>query len=110
IKGIERALNELHPALQGVTIDTSFFRPTSYISSALDNLALTLVLAAVLRIVTLATLLLNTHALFLAAISIALSLLAAALVLYALGYTLNALVVLGLVVASGVIVDNAVNG
>ncbi|MFL5830369.1 MAG: efflux RND transporter permease subunit [Solirubrobacteraceae bacterium] len=109
-KGIERALNELRPALRGVTIDTSFFRPASYISSALDNLALALVLAAVLGIVALAALLLDARALFLAAISIALSLLAAALVLYALGYTLNALVVLGLVVASGVIVDDAVGG
>jgi Cu/Ag efflux pump CusA len=107
-KGVERALADLRPALRGVTIDSSFFRPASYISDALHNLALALVLAGALGILALAALLLDLRALFLGAISVALSLVAALLVLDALGYTLNALVVLGLLVACAVIVDDAV--
>ncbi len=42
-KGVERALSRAAPALQGVPIDTSFFKPASYVSSALHNLALALI-------------------------------------------------------------------
>ena len=38
--GVERALDELRPALPGVTIDSSFFRPATYVSSGLHHLAL----------------------------------------------------------------------
>jgi Cu/Ag efflux pump CusA len=55
-------------------------------------------------------LLLDLRALLVAAVSVALSLLAAVLVLQALGYTFNALVVLGLLLASAVVVDDAVGG
>ena len=109
-RGVEAALKDLRPALQGVTIDTSFFKPASYVDNALHNLALALVIAAALGLLALAALLLDLRALFLAASSVALSLLAAVLVLDVLGYTLNALVVLGLLVASAVIVDDAVGG
>ncbi len=109
-KGVQAALNDLRPALQGVSIDTSFFKPASYVSNALHNLALALVIAAALGILALTALLLDARAVCVAALSVALSLLAAVLVLDWLGYTLNALVVLGLLVASAVIIDDAVGG
>ena len=65
-------------------------------------------IAAVLGIIALAALLLDLRALFLGALSVALSFVAAVIVLDALGYTLNALVILGLLVASAVVVDDAV--
>jgi Cu/Ag efflux pump CusA len=108
-KGVEQALADLRPGLPHVAIDTSFFRPATYVSGALHNLAIALVIAAVLAIVALAALLLQARAAFVAALSVALSLLVAALLLQALGYTLNALVVLGLLVASVVVVDDAVS-
>src|SRR5205807_1522363 len=58
----------------------------------------------------LAALLLELRAAFVAALSIALSLTAALLILQLFGQTLNALVVLGLLVASAVLVDDAVGG
>jgi Cu/Ag efflux pump CusA len=109
-KGVERALNELRPALQGITIDTSFFKPAGYVTNALHNMALALIIAAALGLLALAALLLDARALFLTALSVALSLLAAVLVLNLLGYTLNALVILGLLVASVVLVEDAVCG
>ena len=108
--GIERALSELRPALGQVTIDTSFFKPASYTTNALDNLAVALVIAAVLALVALVALVLEARAATVAALSVALSLLAAALILQALGYTLNTLVVLGLLAAAALVVDDAVSG
>ncbi len=109
-KGVERALSELRPALQGVSIDSSFFRPASYVQSALHNLALGVLVAAALAIVAVVALLLDLRAAFIAALSVALSLIAALLVLQWRGQTLNALVVLGLLLASAVLVDDAVGG
>jgi Cu/Ag efflux pump CusA len=106
--GVLRALSELRPALGGVTVDTSFFRPATYETNALHNVAIALAIAAALGLLALIALLLDARAVVVCAISVAVSLLAAALVLQALGYTLNALVVLGLVMASVVLVDDAV--
>ncbi len=109
-KGVERALTELKPALPGVKVDTSVFKPASYVSNGLHNLALGLIIAAALGILALVAVLLDLRAVIVAAVSIALSLLAALLILQLRGETLNALVVLGLLIASGVLVDDAVGG
>lgn len=106
--GLMSALQDLRPALPGVTVDTSFFTPATYVHDSLHNLALALVIAVVLGLLALAALLLNARALALSAVSVALSLLTAVLVLDALGYTLGVLVVVGLLVASMVVVDDAV--
>jgi Cu/Ag efflux pump CusA len=107
-RGVERALDELRPALAGVSIDTSFFKPAAYVTGALHNLELALAIAAALGALALAALLLDARALLLTSLSVGLSLLAAVIVLDALGNTLNSLVVLGLLAACAVIVDDAV--
>ncbi len=106
--GLERALTELRPALRGVQFTTSFFKPASYVSNSLHNLAVGLIIAAVLALVGLLALVLDLRALAVSAVSIALTLLAPVLLLHALGYTFNALVVLGLLVAGAVVVDDVV--
>ncbi len=108
--GVEQALRQLAPALRGVRIDTSFFRPATYLEGSFHDLALILVVAAVLGLLALVALFLEARALLISALSVGLSVVLALLVLGALGYTLNALVVLGLLVASGVLVDDAVAG
>ncbi len=109
-KGVERALAEIRPGLQGVDIDTSFFKPATYASDALDNVALGLVIAGALALLALGALLLDLRAACVAASSVALSLVVALLALQWLGQTLNALVVLGLLIAIVVLVDDAVGG
>jgi len=106
--GVLQALRELRPALRGVTIDTSFFRPASYIASSLHNLALGLIAAAALTLLALVALLIDLRTAFVGLIAVAMSLMTATLLLDALGYTLNALVILGLVIATSVVVDDAV--
>jgi Cu/Ag efflux pump CusA len=108
--GVERALQDLSPALQGVKIDASFFRPAAYVTNSLDNLALGLAVAAALGLIALGALFLGLRAVAISALSVALSVVLALLVLQTLGYTLNALVVLGLLVSAGVLVDDAVGG
>jgi multidrug efflux pump subunit AcrB len=106
-KGIERELGALRGALSGVTVDQSFFRPAGYVADSLDNLRLALMIAAALALVALGALLLDARSVLIASVSVAFSLLVAVLALKALGYTVNALVILGMLIASGVVVDDA---
>jgi Cu/Ag efflux pump CusA len=107
--GLEQALTELRPALAGVSIDSSLFRPASYTSSALHNLALALFIGAVLAVLALVALFFEARSAVITLVSVAVSMMSAALLLQALGYTLNALVILGLLVACAVVVDDAVS-
>ncbi len=109
-RGLDRALRDLRPALAGVQVDTTFFRPAQYVTDAFDNLALALLIAAGLLLLALAALFMQLRALAVGAVSIALSLLSAALVLQALGETFNALTIAGLMVATAIVVDDAVCG
>ena len=109
-KGVDQALHELGPALGGVKIDTSVFRPASYVSQSFDNLKLAAIIAAGLVLLALLAFFLEVRAAAVAIVSLVLSLLVAALLLDLLGYALNALVILGLLVALGVLVDDAVAG
>ena len=106
--GVERALDQLRPALSGVSIDSSFFRPATYISKGLENLASALVIGALLGLLALVALLGAARAAAIGLIAVAVSLLSAAMLLDALGYTLNPLVILGMLVALAVVVDDAV--
>jgi Cu/Ag efflux pump CusA len=105
--GIDQALGQLKPALPGVRIDSSLFRPAGYTAEATHNLAVAAVIAAALALLALGALFLSARAVFVSFVSVAVSMIVAAWVLEALGYTLNPLVVVGLLVALVVLVDDA---
>ena len=107
---LDDALREMAPGLQGVSIDSSAFRPASFIESALDHLMLIAIIAAVLVAAILAAFLLQWRAVVICLVAIPLSIITALLVLDLTGATMNALVVAGLVVALAAIVDDAVGG
>jgi multidrug efflux pump subunit AcrB len=109
-RGVERALSDLRPALSGVTIDSSLFLPAGYAGRSFENLELAAIIAAALVLLALMALLMQARGAFVALVSVALSLLAAAVALDLLGYTLNSMVILGLLIALGVVVDDAVAG
>jgi multidrug efflux pump subunit AcrB len=102
--GLNQALAQLRPSLSGVQIDSSLFQPASYISSAWHNLAVALIAAAILAGLALTALLLSLRLAAIALIATGMSLLAGTVVLYLLGYTFNALVTLGLLLALAVVV------
>jgi Cu/Ag efflux pump CusA len=109
-KGLDEALAQLKPGLPGVTINASLFRPDTYITASGRNIKLALILIFVLAAVALAALLMNFRLVFISLAAMALSLTGATLLLYVLGYSFNALVLLGLLLALAVVVDDAAGG
>jgi len=107
-RGVEEALDGLRPGLSGLALDTSAFRPADYIGEALHNLTAAIVAGCVLLVLVLLALLLSWRTTLICVTAFAVSLTAAALVLYTTGASFNALVFAGLAAAVGVVVDDAV--
>ncbi|MEA2429648.1 MAG: hypothetical protein QOI19_121, partial [Thermoleophilaceae bacterium] len=105
---VQRALDDLRPGLGGVKLDTSVFRPASYIHSAEHNLTILAILSGVLMILVAAAFLLRWRTVLVSAVAVTASMLAALGVLYLTGESLNALVVAGLLIALAVVVDDAI--
>ena len=107
-RDVEQALQNLAPGLRGIDIDTQVYRPATFLEKALDNLGIAAIVALVLMIAVIAVLARSWRAAVVSVIAILVSLAAALTVLQLRGVTFNTMVLLGLVVAIGVIVDDAV--
>ncbi len=107
-RGVEQALAELKRGLPGVKVDSTVFRLASYIEDSIANLAYALAAAALLVVAVIGVLLYSWRTALIAAIAIPLSLLAALLALQLGGATLNSMIMAGLIVALGVVIDDAV--
>ena len=107
-RGVEAALEQMKPGLPGIEIDTTIFRPATFIEDALDNLSHAMILGFVLIVVVLVLFLYEWRVALISVLSIPLSLVAAGLVLKATGQSINTMVLAGLVIALGVIVDDAI--
>jgi CzcA family heavy metal efflux pump len=108
--GVEDALGKLQPGLTGMKFDTNVFQPATYIVDALDNLRLAFIIAGVLLALVLAAFLFSWRTTLISLVTIPLSLVAAALVLYLRGETFNPIAFAGLAVAIPLIIDDAVVG
>jgi len=107
-RGVEQALAELKRGLPGVKVDSTVFRLASYIEESIANLAYALAAAAFLVVAVIGVFLYNWRTALVAAIAIPLSLLAALLALQLAGATLNSMILAGMIVALGVVIDDAV--
>ncbi|MGH2969903.1 MAG: efflux RND transporter permease subunit [Solirubrobacteraceae bacterium] len=107
-RGVEQAVQEMRPGLRGIEIDTTIFRPATFIEQSIDNLTLALLIGVGLVILIIAAFLFDWRTAFISLIAIPLSLIAAILVLDLRGTTINVMVLAGLVVAIGVVVDDAI--
>lgn len=107
-RGVEAALDELRPGLPGIAVDSTIFRPATFIEDAVDNLTRALVLGALLMVLMLALFLYSWRTALVSVVAIPLSLLAAMLVLNLRGITINTMVLAGFVIALGDIVDDAI--
>jgi Cu/Ag efflux pump CusA len=105
---VDQALAGLKPGLPGVSIDASLFRQANYVQSAVSNVRLALIIAALLAALALIALLLQLRLAFTALVAMTLSLVSATLLIDLLGYTFNALVLLGLLLAIGIVTADAV--
>ena len=107
-RGVEKALDDMQPGLKGVQIDSNIFRPATFIELSIDNLTRALLIGTLLVILVLGAFLFEWRAALISTVAIPLSLMAAALVLYARGSTLNTMVLAGFVISVGVVVDDAI--
>ena len=109
-KGIEDAMDEMQPGLPSMEVDTTIFRPATFIEQSIDNLTRALLIGILLVILIIAAFLFEWRTAFISLIAIPLSLIAAILVLDLRGTTINVMVLAGLVVSIGVVVDDAIIG
>ncbi|MGQ0654512.1 MAG: efflux RND transporter permease subunit [Betaproteobacteria bacterium] len=107
-RGVEAVLAELRPALPGIEIDSTIFRPATFIETSIGNLTTALVVGALLVLVVLGAFLYEWRVALISVVAIPLSLAAAALVLYLQGAVINTMVLAGFIVALGSVVDDAV--
>jgi len=105
---VEAALAALQPGLPGLEFNASLFRPTTYIEMAMANLTQSLIIAALLVVLALGAFLYGWRTALISLAAIVVSLFAALFVLYLRGSTLNSMVLAGLVIALGIVVDDAV--
>jgi CzcA family heavy metal efflux pump len=107
-KAVEDALNALRPGLPDVEIDAAIFRPATFIEMSIDNLTEAMIIAAVLVILILFLFLYEWRTALISVTAIPLSLMTALIVLWMRGTTINTMVLAGLVIALGAVVDDAI--
>ena len=107
-RGVEEALAELEPGLRGIEVDSTIFRPATFIEDSIDNLTQALLLGALLMILMLGAFLYSWRTALISVVAIPLSLLAALLVLNVRDATINTMILAGFVIALGDIVDDAI--
>lgn len=107
---VEAALAEFDAVLQrqGVTLHPDLFRPAGYIERSLANITNHLMVGAALVVGILFLFLFNLRGAFISATAIPISLIAAALVLVEFGQSINIMVLGGLAIALGEVVDDAI--
>jgi CzcA family heavy metal efflux pump len=109
-RALELRLDALAPALakQGVQYHPALLRPASFIESAIEKLRNSLAIGAVLVVALLLITLRDWRGALVSFSAIPLALLTTVWILEALGLSLNTMTLGGLVVALGVVVDDAV--
>jgi len=106
--GVDDALAELAPGLSGIEVDASIFRPASFVEIALENLTRAMIVGLILVAGIIVLFLFDWRSALISLVAIPLSLVAAGLVLYLRDTTINTMVLAGLVIAVGVVVDDAI--
>jgi CzcA family heavy metal efflux pump len=107
-RGVEEAINDMRPGLKGIEIDTTIFRPATFIEDSIDNLTQSLLVGGILVVVVLLFFLYEWRVALISATIIPLSLMASLLVLNLQGVTINVMTLAGLAIAIGAVVDDAI--
>jgi CzcA family heavy metal efflux pump len=109
-RALEQRLNQLAPELkkEGVIYHPALLRPATFVESALVKLRASLLIGALLVVILLLATLRDWRGALISFSSIPLSLLATVWILEMFGVSLNTMTIGGLVVALGVVVDDAV--
>jgi CzcA family heavy metal efflux pump len=106
-RDVEDVLKAMQPGLPGIQMDASVFRPANFIESSIANVG-TALMIGLLLLVLLLGFFAGWRAALIGVVSILLSLIAAAWVMYQRGTTMNVIVLAGLLAALGVMVDDVI--
>ena len=107
-RNVEAALDALRPGLKDLQIDSTIFRPAGFIEQSIENLNRALLLGCILVVIVLVFFLYDWRTALISTLAIPCSLVLAALVLHYRGGTINTMVLAGLVIALGEVVDDAI--
>ena len=109
-QAIEAAMQELKPALEKeqVTLHEGLFRPANFIDTAIEGVRSDILIGSILVVAILYLFLFNARTAFISATAIPLSLLTAIVVLNYFKIGLNIMVLGGLAIALGEVVDDAI--
>jgi CzcA family heavy metal efflux pump len=107
-RGVEKALEEMKPGLAGIDFNTDVYRPATYVDRSIGNVELALFVGLGLLALVLGLFLFRLRAALIGIIVVPLSVLAAALVLWAFGSTMNSILLVGLVGALILVIDDAI--
>ena len=107
-EGVEAAIDDMRPGLKDIEIDTTIFRPATFVQVALDNLLGSLWQGALLVVIILVLFLWDWRIALISATIIPLTVVITMLVLSYVGTTVNVMVLAGLVIAIGAVVDDAI--
>ncbi len=105
---VKGAIPELRTYLHPGTRMTAYFDRTPTIRASLAEVQITLLISLAMVVLTMALFLRRLAPTLIAAVTVPLSLAGSALVMYVLGFTLNNLSLLALVIAIGFVVDDAI--
>ena len=109
-QAIEAAISELKPNLEAeqVVLHEGLFRPANFIETAIDGVRADILIGSILVITILFLFLFNARTAFISATAIPLSLLSAIVILNYFKIGLNIMVLGGLAIALGEVVDDAI--
>lgn len=109
-QNLERAIDEFRPMLkrEGIILYPNLFRPADFIQTAIHNIASALGVGGILVVMVLFFFLFNLRTAAISCTAIPLSLLSAVAVLEYLGFSFNTMILGGLAIAIGEVVDDAV--
>ncbi|MGB7876109.1 MAG: efflux RND transporter permease subunit, partial [Anaerolineales bacterium] len=107
-RGVDAALTALRPGFSSINFDATIYRPATFIEMAIANLTQTLVIAALLIVLVLGLFFYGWRTALISLVTIPASLVVALYVLHLRGASLNAMVLSGLIIALGLIIDDAI--
>lgn len=109
-QSVEAALADIAPLIQaqGVEVEARMFRPANFIDIAIGNVQRDIAIGSVLVVAVLAIFLFNARTALISATAIPLSLLSAIMILQSFHVSLNIMVLGGLAIALGEVVDDAI--
>jgi Cu/Ag efflux pump CusA len=106
--GVEAALADMAPGLEGITIDSNVYRPASYIETALRNVGFVGLIGLALLLAVMFLVFASWRAAVIAFVVVPVSLTVTSYVLYLQGTTFTTITLLGLAAAVGLMIDDVV--